>query len=1449
MTSGACVTMDLFRSSGWKITLCLGVTVFVVACRGGADETPSSSPTPVVRESQDPSAVPDDVTSVTGKVLDLFSGEPVANAWLSTFPVSDAVRARGDGQYILERDLIPEQLYTLTAEADGYAPSSSPVLVKQGKSRNVDLLMIPDERALPVLLDPPVVALPPNINRVRVEMRASNKVEATLDWSITSKPAWLIAEPTEGGLEPEGLQILRFALDPEPFQQALTTIDAGESLWGEVRIEDGSDRIAVLPVLAVPANLAQVSLDGTLEAGQDDTVTVGDKVSLVIVARLGEAEFEGAPLLLKITGTEGGLVARQQQIFTDDRGLAVIDLDAEIAGSYQIDVRMATYPNVDPVNVAVTVLPSGACGQDNGGCGDPAFVRCISGEAPGEVRCEDIDECVVDDAGFNACGRATRYRCVNNDGAAPTCTDIDECQEENGGCGDPRFFRCENLEGASPRCAEIEACQVDNGGCGDPIFARCIERAGEAPLCEDIDNCAADVNGMNACGIAAEWECIDNDRAAPTCVDIPGCEVGPDGLNACGDPAFSVCVEGVGAPPTCMDTEDECATDFGGCGDPMFATCINNIGAPQECQDIDECATNNGGCGDPMFFRCVNNPFAPPVCLERDPCEANANGFNMCGVASRWDCDASQPMDPCADIDECAPDTRGNNECGQASRWTCINNVGAPPTCADIDECATNNGGCDPIYDECQNNPGAVPTCLDFDECSVGNGGCDPTFFDCVNQIGADPICVDKDECALDAMGMTPCGDPAFSLCIDQFQAAPVCEDIDECVLVNGANACGDPGRAFVCTNNDLAPPTCAACMPGAVNLDNDPSNGCEYQCTNAATETCNSVDDDCDGLVDEDYNLEFDVNNCGACGVVCGALANARSTSCVAGACVVLQCDPGYSNADRDDANGCEVAPAMGSTIWYVDQFAGTQGATGTAQDPFDSISEALAGATTGDTVYVEQGVYQERLAFGSPGVTLMGASRASVVVQGPNLTTSVVDVNADDITITNVTIAGGFMGIDARGSANNLISNLSLRDLTITGQTGEPWGGCTNGGAGRHAYGMQVFFAESVSIVDVDVSSVAGADGARGCCSGCGGSGSGESIGVWFRDVAGATINGGSFQNIRSGQGGNGQGCGGGGRAGARGYGVFIEDSTGVRVEGADFSTITGGRGGNGGGGCSGGRGGAGGAGAAIQVSGGGSHTVANNTIGNIIGGKGGTSYNNKDGNNGGPGYGVVNSAGNLITISGNTIREIFGGDASDLSGSGAFGNTGSGRAIRPLDAANVFSENNSAWFVRSGVGGNTVTSRCVRVDNSNPVEVAHLTCSDVAFQTAAQGLGLQVVGTGNGVMLRDSIFDRVNGTCVLNSDLQSSVEVSYSNFNQCVAADIDNALTQGFIYTDPPGLALDPPGNMSLLPTSSLIDKADPASPYANEPSPNGCRANLGAYGNTKRATGAPGAMHCN
>lgn len=64
------------------------------------------------------------------------------------------------------------------------------------------------------------------------------------------------------------------------------------------------------------------------------------------------------------------------------------------------------------------------------------------------------------------------------------CVDIDECAEDNGGCGDALYWSCTNNEAAPPTCADVLECAEDNGGCGDPEVFACVEQEGAPPLCD-----------------------------------------------------------------------------------------------------------------------------------------------------------------------------------------------------------------------------------------------------------------------------------------------------------------------------------------------------------------------------------------------------------------------------------------------------------------------------------------------------------------------------------------------------------------------------------------------------------------------------------------------------------------------------------------------------------------------------------------------------------------------------------------------------------------------------------------------------------------------------------------------------------------------------------------------------------------------------------------------------
>ena len=99
------------------------------------------------------------------------------------------------------------------------------------------------------------------------------------------------------------------------------------------------------------------------------------------------------------------------------------------------------------------------------------------------------------------CGDVAFWTCEDNDGAPPTCADIDECAVENGGCGDVAFWACENNEGAPPTCTNIDQCLENNGGCHE--HATCVPS--QAP--EGVPNCVCNF-GYEGDG----WSCVPTDQ-------------------------------------------------------------------------------------------------------------------------------------------------------------------------------------------------------------------------------------------------------------------------------------------------------------------------------------------------------------------------------------------------------------------------------------------------------------------------------------------------------------------------------------------------------------------------------------------------------------------------------------------------------------------------------------------------------------------------------------------------------------------------------------------------------------------------------------------------------------------------------------------------------------------------------------------------------------------------
>ncbi len=117
--------------------------------------------------------------------------------------------------------------------------------------------------------------------------------------------------------------------------------------------------------------------------------------------------------------------------------------------------------------------------------------------------------------------------------------------------------------------------------------------------------------------------------------------------------------------------------------------------------------------------------------------------------------------------------------------------------------------------------------------------------------------------------------------------------------VVPGTESCANPGSDDDCNRlTDDVPGLGLLCLDfakqGVCLFGTQQCKGSDLVCvtpTPQSSETaCDGSDEDCDGYVDEDFQLATDPQNCGACGTRCGAGAE-----CCAGVCRDVSSDPQY--------------------------------------------------------------------------------------------------------------------------------------------------------------------------------------------------------------------------------------------------------------------------------------------------------------------------------------------------------------------------------------------------------------------------------------------------------------------------------------------------------------------------------------------------------------------------
>ncbi len=915
------------------------------------------------------------------------------------------------------------------------------------------------------------------------------------------------------------------------------------------------------------------------------------------------------------------------------------------------------------------------------------------------------------------------------------------CAPPNGGCGDPTLRQCVPDANGGQRCEDIDECQSDNGGCGSPTEGRCVNQPGALRTCIDLDACAPDASGGNGCGLVGFFTCVDQELLPPICDDI-----------------------------------DECADDNGGCGDRWHHRCVNHEGMPHECLDFEPCAPDDRDetdCGPRAHVLCIDHPGAEPTCL---------------------------------DINECVPGTDGRNACGVATRWTCTNQDKAPPICEPIDLCAINNGNCLPAERyRCVDRVDDSPECLDVDECATNYGDCGARDLNvCTNVEGGAPICTPRDRCAPDETLMNHCGDARYTVCTGEPGTFPECADRLECAVAeNGRNGCPGLARASLCIERVGAPPDCIPCPEGFVNLDADPQS-CEHACVAAGAEVCNGRDDDCDGRIDDPFDLRRDPDNCGACGHRCADAPGVAEAACQSGICGALRCAPGLLDRDGDPENGCE--ETLPEDTLYVDAARDDPRADGTAAHPFRRIGDALtAGVALAERVIsIAAGVYPECLTLDVSNTHLVGAGADQVTVACDQPYALWI------FSVTNVRVSGlravttdQAFGVYVQNSADVFLWDLavvgyvhsiafitaervSLRGIRVVGA----------GGGGATSRGLALAFVNDFEVSGLEIDGVeAGANDAIGIevGQGC------EHVRLSNARISGLSVGLPSVALDLA--------------AGVRD--VQVRDVRIDGVAGADFEP-------------------------GVEIPGGDAFGVR---IGegveaieftdlSIAGVRGGDS-----GVMGGSAFGVSAARSNVLSLTRVDVGDVAAGAA------GVGGVSGSAIGLRLVDATAGLVQNVLVWRVRaSGVAQGEVSG--VWVDGLAETPLRWLTIADIGAPDGDEASGL-VIGPSQALAVdfEDSIVSGVGGRCGRVPD-GARLRVGAALFHGCGEPPVEGPYAMSAeVLTEDPRFRDRARGDLRLAGDSPAMNAADRASPYENERLPNGGRGDLGRYGNTAEATPSP------